>query len=126
MEFEAIFKALDKDSSGEIDIQELNDYVKQHNLPQEFVERWQKTFDLDKNGTVSLAEFRQVLGISPRRDYLAFFTKADPEGKGVVKVTTLKKVFSEESAEEVFDMYFKDCPDDGEIKVDEFKLKMEL
>ncbi|KAA3677134.1 uncharacterized protein DEA37_0014738 [Paragonimus westermani] len=58
-----IYLQLDKDDSGVITMDELDDYVKTHDLDPKMIEQWKILFDRENTGEITLDRFCDVLGL---------------------------------------------------------------
>ncbi|KAL3310931.1 hypothetical protein Ciccas_010496 [Cichlidogyrus casuarinus] len=62
---EAYFQ-IDKNMKGEITKAQLEEYRKEHNYDEGFVNKWLNLFDRKRTGKISLGEFSRVLGLDPK------------------------------------------------------------
>ncbi|KAF7233320.1 hypothetical protein EG68_03208 [Paragonimus skrjabini miyazakii] len=78
--FLSIYFEIDKDDSGVITVDELDDYVRTHDLDPGMVEQWETLFDPENTGEITLDKFCEVLGLQPSkvREEHAEETHAEP------------------------------------------------
>ncbi|VDP78323.1 unnamed protein product [Echinostoma caproni] len=63
--FLKVFFAIDKDGSEKITMSELEQYVRENDLEETMVADWQRLFDPNHTGGITLDSFCDTLGIAP-------------------------------------------------------------
>ncbi|CAL8107725.1 unnamed protein product [Calicophoron daubneyi] len=58
-----VFDAIDVNSDGRITTDQLQHYVKMHDLDPEMIERWKALFDPNNTGVITLETFKDTLGL---------------------------------------------------------------
>ncbi|CDS35976.1 tegumental antigen [Echinococcus multilocularis] len=82
-ELKDAYFTIDKKHSDVITIEDLENYRRENNLNEDFIQRWQKLFDPENTGVITLQRFSEVLGLSkeedPEEDEKAERTPTAPE-----------------------------------------------
>ncbi|EUB62098.1 Tegument antigen [Echinococcus granulosus] len=82
-ELKDAYFTIDKKHSDVITIEDLENYRRENNLNEDFIQRWQKLFDPENTGVITLQRFSEVLGLSkeedPEEDEKAEHTPTAPE-----------------------------------------------
>ncbi|KAL3312590.1 hypothetical protein Ciccas_008817 [Cichlidogyrus casuarinus] len=91
------FEIADTDNSGSLSLEEVRHIVADQNHADQFMDK----FDLDKDGIVTMEEFKEVLGIvnAPMPDFRKVFSDVDKDSSGSVSIQELKIHFKESGHE---------------------------
>ncbi|KAL5112643.1 Tegument antigen [Taenia crassiceps] len=67
-ELKDAYFTIDKKHADVITIEDLENYRQENNLNEAFIQRWQKLFDPENTGVITLQRFSEVLGLTKEED----------------------------------------------------------
>jgi len=138
VELQEIFKMFDKDSSGSIDVHELETMVNSLGINasnDELLEMIAEA-DIDKSGTIEFDEFKTLIGPhfqkeKPPEDFIEAFKFFDKDGDGYISRSELRTIMNtvdgtlaESDIEEM--VREADVNGDGKIDFEEFTKMMNI
>ncbi|KAF8567423.1 hypothetical protein P879_08309 [Paragonimus westermani] len=124
------FKEMDKDGSGSLSRKEVKRCMKACGFDDHFVSEFIKTFDLDGDGHITLAEYQRVLNIVPVHEkelamWRNVFRELDTDQSGKISAAELCNLMRDMgydcgASELKAWMTSNDTDKDGEINLEEF------
>ncbi|CAL8073241.1 unnamed protein product [Calicophoron daubneyi] len=124
------FKQMDKDGSGSLSRKEVKRCMKACGFDDRFVNDFIKTFDLDGDGNITLAEYERVLNIVPAREkelamWRSVFNDLDADKSGKISVSEFSHLMHEmgydcKASDLKVWMLSQDKDNDGELNLEEF------
>ncbi|CAH8666457.1 unnamed protein product [Dicrocoelium dendriticum] len=126
----AKFREMDKDGSGSLNRKEVKRCMKACGFGEKCVNEFIRTFDLDKDGQISLAEYMKVLNILPAKEkelamWRNVFNEVDTDKSGKISASELCNLMQEMGYECAASdirawMTTHDADKDGEMNLEEF------
>lgn len=124
VEFEEIFKRVDKDNDGAISPEELKQVMESifKKVPKKKILKMVKDADLDGNGKVDFLEFSKMLKRRTKKnELLSAFKWFDKNGDGKISINELKEVvkqLGETISDEQLTKMIQDVDKDGDGALD--------
>ncbi|KAA0196995.1 Calmodulin [Fasciolopsis buskii] len=122
-----IFRRLDRDGNGVVSRAELENGLQAAGVPPKSVDRVMNDLDLNKDGKITLNEYKLALGLTnePLAEWKQLFISLDKDGSGTVTKEELKVMFDEMNMPmslSVLEAWIEDhdVNGDGQLSFEEF------